>query len=160
MFTTSLAQHSEATTCFDQYSACLLITEYEAIVKYCPANYLNAMNSDVLNSKDLHEITQLTAMGLSLTIEAIRPMLLRRYFIIWHRLSSLDTSPRKHKSDWEWANPSIVSHWAGAKALLEAIFRDRAKDEFLKTRVRMINPYTARQARNNTLVTVNLQKWR
>lgn len=104
------------------------------------------MNSDVLNSKkDLHEITQLTDTGLSLTIEAIGPMLLRRYLIIWHQLSSLDTSPRKYMSEWEWVNPSIVSHWAGAKVLLEAIFRDRAKgeDEFLKTRVRIINSFEA-----------------
>lgn len=72
-------------------------------------------------------------------------MLLRRYLIIWHRLSSLDTSPRKYMSEWEWVNPSIVSHWAGAKVLLEAIFRDGAKgeDEFLKTRVRIINSFLA-----------------
>lgn len=69
---------------------------------------------------------------------------LRRYLIIWHRLSLLDTSPRKYKIEWEWVNPSIVSHRAGAKSLLEAVFRDREKgeDEFFKTCVRIINPYT------------------
>lgn len=64
-------------------------------------NYLNAVNSDVLNLKDLHEITQPTDTGLSPTIEAIRPMLLRRYLIIWHWLSLLNTSRRKYLSENE-----------------------------------------------------------
>lgn len=117
------------------FSVFVIRSEYGAIVECCPVNYLNAMNSAALNSKDLHEITQLKDTGLSLTIEAIQPMLLRRYLIIWHWLSLLDTSARKYKSKWEWVNPSIVSNWAGAKALLEAIFIDRGKgeDEFLKT---------------------------
>ncbi len=76
-------------------------SEYEATVKCRPVNYLNAMNSDALNSKDLHEITHLKDTGLSLTIEAIQPTLLRRYLIIWHQLSLLDTSARKYKSESE-----------------------------------------------------------
>lgn len=46
------------------------------------------------------KLLKLAHTGLSLTIEATRPMLLRRYLIIWHQLSPLEMSPWKCRSEW------------------------------------------------------------
>lgn len=58
---------------------CLVVTR--------AANCLSAVDSDALNLRDLHEITQPTDTGLSPTMEAPPPGILRRYLIISHRLS-------------------------------------------------------------------------